>query len=435
MNGVCTTIPVCAVGSFWPARSYTLWKPRSISSAVFGGSSTAAWIEPAKSAAVRWACEPIAMKVMPSLSGSRPTALSALRVAMSAEPPGLEMPIFFPLRSCTDLISGAAVEPPHAARTRQIASVASLLECMRPSLRAIARPCRVRELVEGDRLLDELIRDREVHLHVEAGLRQAPGAVAAPNAVDELHDEQPVEALELLGCLGVAENRAGEHVGARGADEVQRFLVGGDHPLHEVRLRLNDVLARHQGEAERVVGPDPVTVLWRVPNRNEREAGAGLDDAAGDGLPGADGVDPSALEGRVDLGGRRIIKKNIHVLFGQQARLLEVHGGHRPAARTRPGDAHVLAAQIGDRLHLILQRRAHEQAEDLAIVRRHDRLPWRAREARDRVVHEGEESEVELLGDDRGAERAARAEHEVRDLDVLLAEVVLRVRDQAREVE
>src|SRR2546425_35529 len=198
------------------------------------------------------------MKVIPSLSGSRPTALSALRVAMSAEPPGLEIPIFFPLRSCTDLISGAAMRwygktgvstavtvilapaavaerhsaPPTLMISTPFASVASLLECMRPSLRAIARPCRVRELVESDRLLDELIRDREVHLHVEAGLRQAPGAVAAPNAVDELHDEQPVEALELLGCLGVAENRAGEHVGARGADEVQRFLVGGVHPLH-----------------------------------------------------------------------------------------------------------------------------------------------------------------------------------------------------------
>ena len=85
-----------------------LWKPLSMSSAVFGGSSTAAWIEPANSAAVRCAWELSGMSVT-SLSGSSPSAFNALRVAMSDEPPGFEMPIFLPLRSCAVLISGAAM--------------------------------------------------------------------------------------------------------------------------------------------------------------------------------------------------------------------------------------------------------------------------------------------------------------------------------------
>src|SRR5438046_1112894 len=49
-----------------------LWKPLSMSSAVFGGSSTAAWIEPANSAAVRCAWELSGMSVT-SLSGSTPS--------------------------------------------------------------------------------------------------------------------------------------------------------------------------------------------------------------------------------------------------------------------------------------------------------------------------------------------------------------------------
>ncbi len=96
-------IPVFAAGSFCDARSMIGFRPAFTSSSSSGGSSTPASMDPFRSAAVRFACEPTAT-IWTSLSGSRPLAFSAARVAMSLEPPLFETPTFLPLRSATVLM-------------------------------------------------------------------------------------------------------------------------------------------------------------------------------------------------------------------------------------------------------------------------------------------------------------------------------------------
>ena len=105
-NDRVTTTEVFAEGSFCDARSYSTWNPLSSSAIESGGCETPAWIEPARSAAVRCAAEPTAM-IVTSLSASRPIRFSAARVAISDDDPTVDTPIFLPFRSFMVLMSAA----------------------------------------------------------------------------------------------------------------------------------------------------------------------------------------------------------------------------------------------------------------------------------------------------------------------------------------
>ncbi len=74
-----------------------------------GGWSRPPWIEPARSAAVRFCEEPTAT-MLTSLFGSMPSFARPTRVAMSDVEPGLLTPTFLPRRSFSVFTSAVAMK-------------------------------------------------------------------------------------------------------------------------------------------------------------------------------------------------------------------------------------------------------------------------------------------------------------------------------------
>src|SRR5438132_1811461 len=325
-----------------------------------------------------------------------------------------------------------------AASWRPTASPAWPAPMTRTSCRSFLadpRDARVGELLERDRAAGELVVERYLHLGVEACLADAARSEAVLDVVDDLDDQRLVEPLELFGGLRAREDGVRDRRRGARADEVEPLLLHVRHPLHEVRLRLDHVLARHEEERRGFVGAGPLLRLARLVRVEEEDAHVVGEDLLRDRLERNDRVDAPRLESGVEDGVVAAERDELDVLVRIEAGLLEVDVPQSPRSGAGRGVADLPALEVLDRLHLVLQLAPHDEPEELLVVELDDRLERRAGEPRDGDVHERVEAELVLLGDHRLPQGAARADDELTELDVLRAEEVLRDRDEGREVE